>query len=306
MANTLHVSIAAEELTKIGPLSITNSTFTSLIVTAFLIIVAFTFASTKKKQKPTGFQNLVEIIIEGLFNLTKDISGEKKARIFFPFIASSFLFILFNNWFGLFPGVGPITLKHQTDESSDHALLPQAIASDDLVVEDDHQTATEDSHQQQTDTESTHTTEGEHASQEEAHHPAATPIFRAATADLNTTLALAIISVFLTQYWGIKYLGLSYFKKFFNFSDGPIFTFVGLLELVSEFAKIISFAFRLFGNIFAGEVLLVVIAALSPKFLPILPLPFYGLEVFVGLIQALVFAMLSLVFINMATTSHDH
>jgi len=130
------------------------------------------------------------------------------------------------------------------------------------------------------------------------------PLFRAGTADLNTTLALAIFSVATIQVMGVKYLSLGYFKKFIDFSS-PIMFFVGILEIISEFAKIISFAFRLFGNIFAGEVLLVVIAFLVPV---IVPMPFYGLEIFVGFIQALVFAMLSLVFFNMATIGHgdDH
>jgi len=128
------------------------------------------------------------------------------------------------------------------------------------------------------------------------------PLFRAASADLNFTLALALLSVGLTQVFGIKYVGLSYFKKFVNFSN-PIMFFVGLLEIISEVAKVLSFAFRLFGNIFAGEVLLAVTLFLMPL---IVPLPFYGLEVFVGFIQALVFTMLSLVFFNMATLSHEH
>lgn len=126
------------------------------------------------------------------------------------------------------------------------------------------------------------------------------PLFRGVTADINTTLALALISVALIQYYGFRSLGLSYLKKYFNFK-GPIDFFVGVLELVSEFSKIISFAFRLFGNIFAGEVLLAVMAFLFPF---ILPLPFLGMEVFVGLIQALVFTMLSLVFLKLATSHH--
>jgi len=126
------------------------------------------------------------------------------------------------------------------------------------------------------------------------------PLIRGGTADLNITLGLAIFAVFSIQVYGYKTLGLKYFKKFFNFSN-PINFFVGFLELISEFAKIISFAFRLFGNIFAGEVLIVVIAFL----LPLLgPLPFIGLEIFVGFIQALVFATLTLVFITIATNDH--
>lgn len=131
-------------------------------------------------------------------------------------------------------------------------------------------------------------------------HPA-TPLFRPGTADLNTTLALGIISIFSVQLYGFHFQKFAYFKKYFNFSS-PIMFFVGILELVSEFAKIISFAFRLFGNIFAGEVLLVVLTYLT---FVVAPIPFYGLEVFIGFIQALVFAMLSLVFFNMAAESHD-
>jgi len=127
------------------------------------------------------------------------------------------------------------------------------------------------------------------------------PLFRGATADINTTLALAVISMVMVQFYGFRYLGLHYLTKFFNFKSVMGF-FIGILELFSEFSKIISFTFRLFGNIFAGEVLLSVIAFLVPIFAP---LPFLGLEVFVGVIQALVFAMLTLVFINMATISHE-
>ncbi len=128
-------------------------------------------------------------------------------------------------------------------------------------------------------------------------HEVFVPLFRSANADLNTTLMLSLLSVIVIQIVGIGAIGLkSYSKKFFNFSS-PILFFVGILELISEFIKIISFSFRLFGNVFAGEVLLVVITMLVPY---ILPMPFYGLELFVGFIQALVFMMLTLVFIKMS------
>lgn len=129
------------------------------------------------------------------------------------------------------------------------------------------------------------------------------PIFRSMNADVNMTLAIAMVAVIMTQVFGIATLGiLPYAGKFFvpPWRD-PIGTFVGILELVAEFAKIISFSFRLFGNIFAGEVLLVVISFLMPY---IAPIPFLGLEIFVGFIQALVFSMLTLVFIKMATAAH--
>lgn len=128
------------------------------------------------------------------------------------------------------------------------------------------------------------------------------PILRSANTDMNTTLAMAIISVFMIQFFGITTIGFfRHVGKFINFSS-PINFFVGILESISEIAKIISFTFRLFGNIFAGEVLLVVISFLIPY---IIPIPFYGLELFVGFIQALVFAMLTLVFMTTASISHE-
>ncbi|MDD4628413.1 MAG: F0F1 ATP synthase subunit A [Candidatus Peribacteraceae bacterium] len=129
------------------------------------------------------------------------------------------------------------------------------------------------------------------------------PIFRSMNADVNMTLAIAVISVVMTQLFGIAALGvMPYAGKFFvaPWRD-PIGAFVGILELIAEMAKVISFTFRLFGNIFAGEVLLVVISFLMPYMAPI---PFLGLELFVGFIQALVFSLLTAVFLKMAVTAH--
>jgi len=131
-------------------------------------------------------------------------------------------------------------------------------------------------------------------------HRELVPFFRSVHADLNMTFALAIISVVMTQVFGFIANGVGYLKRYFNFSN-PVLFFVGLLEIVSEFAKVISFAFRLFGNIFAGEVLLTIVGFIAPF---LAPLPFYGLELFVGLIQAVVFTMLTLVFFSMATSHH--
>ncbi len=138
-----------------------------------------------------------------------------------------------------------------------------------------------------------------------SHGESFVPFFRPPTTDLNFTIALAIISVVATQIFGIAALGtVKHFKKYFTIKGGPVNTFVGLLELISEVAKMVSFSFRLFGNIFAGEVLLTVIAVIVPF---LVPLPFYFLETFVALIQALVFTMLSLVFFTVATAEHgDH
>lgn len=133
------------------------------------------------------------------------------------------------------------------------------------------------------------------------------PFIRSASADLNVTLAIALISVFATQFMGIAAIGfVRYAKKFLvNPLRKPYFvgTFVGVLEIISEIAKIISFSFRLFGNIFAGEVLLIIMLGLVPY---LVPLPFLFLELFVGFVQALVFSMLTLVFMKMAVTETAH
>ncbi len=129
------------------------------------------------------------------------------------------------------------------------------------------------------------------------------PLFRGANADLNMTFGLALVAVAYIHFYGMSALGVkAHLAKFFNFR-GAIDAFVGVLELISEFSKVISFAFRLFGNIFAGEVLLMVISSLVPVFAA---LPFYFLEIFVGFVQALVFMMLTVVFIKVHTAHHSH
>lgn len=130
------------------------------------------------------------------------------------------------------------------------------------------------------------------------------PLLRAPTSDLNATLALAVISVVTTHYLSIHYLGLkNYLKRFFSINF--ILLFVGMLELISEFTKVISFSFRLFGNIYAGEVLLGTIATLYPWSKFLVPLPFLCLELVVAVLQAFIFAMLTMVFMSILTTSHE-
>jgi F-type H+-transporting ATPase subunit a len=127
------------------------------------------------------------------------------------------------------------------------------------------------------------------------------PLFRGASTDLNTTLAIALVAMIAVQYWGFRTLGLNYGSKFVNLKQGPIFFAVGLLEIVSEVSRVISFTFRLFGNIFAGEILLIAMGFLFPL---IGIVPFLGLELFVGLVQAFIFAMLTLVFAASAAAGH--
>lgn len=270
----LHISISAETVAHIGPLPISNSMLTSIVVSVFIVGFALLIKnSLATKGKISRLQALGELIVEIFYNLCMDItSSVKRTRLFAPLILSFFLFILLNNWAGLIPGVGTIGFnEHETVKAE------EVKTSESTTVEPEAKT------------------------EEKKSELVFVPYFRAATADLNTTLALAAVSVFLTQYYGFSALGLSYLKKYFNF-ESPIMVFVGLLELILEFAKIVSFAFRLFGNIFAGEVLLSVMMFLVPV---IVPMPFYGLELFVGAIQALVFSMLTLVFFNLASLGHE-
>ncbi len=139
-------------------------------------------------------------------------------------------------------------------------------------------------------------------------------LLRPAGTDLNMPLALALVSFVFVEYWGIRTLGWRYFGKFFRFGallrarglgglfQGFIDIFVGLLELLSEFVRVVSFTFRLFGNMTAGEILLLVTAFLIPF---VFSLPFYGLEILVGFIQALIFAGLTLVFVTIAVMPHE-
>lgn len=228
---------------------ITNSMLTSW-VGAILLITLAALSTRKMKMIPSGLQNVFEFTIEALYNMANSVIDDERAtRRYFPLIATLFLFIIFNNWLGLVPGVGTIGIREQIHGAS-------------VLV----------------------------------------PLFRSGNADLNMTLALAITTVFSVQIFGIIAIGFfRYGRKFINFSN-PINFVVGLLELVGEISRIISFSFRLFGNVFAGEVLLTVIAFIVPF---IAPLPFYGLELFVGFIQALVFTMLALVFIKSAITDHE-
>ncbi|MDH5533783.1 MAG: F0F1 ATP synthase subunit A [Candidatus Pacebacteria bacterium] len=289
-----HISISAETISYFAGIPISNSILTSLVASGLLIAFAIMAKRSLNNKdvygRPSAFQNFSEMIVEGLYSFVDSVTHDKKkAKVFLPFIASFFLWILFNNWLGLLPGVGTIGITHEPE----HASLPSIEVQASEVVAEDHGLEevpeTTDDHDEAV------------VADEHGEEKTFIPIFRAGTADLNTTIALAIVSVVVTQIIGVKYLSIGYFKKYFNFSS-PIMFFVGILELVLEFAKIMSFAFRLFGNVFAGEVLLAVILFLVPV---IAPMPFYGLEIFVGFIQALVFAMLSLVFFNMATISHD-
>ncbi len=284
---TLHISLAAEQLfTLFGFLPVTNSLLTTWLVMAFLVGISL-FGTRSMRLVPGYLQSVLEIAIEGLQTMIEAILHEK-TRMFFPLLATFFFFIIFSNWAGLLPGVGTIGIYEGAGSAATHTAesvaqdihteTPEAVTADQMHDVPPAETKTSEPHQK------------------------FVPLFRAGTADLNTTLALALIAVGFVQYSGFTTLGTTYLKRFIDFSN-PVSFFIGLLEIISEFSRILSFAFRLFGNIFAGEVLLVVIAGLMPL---LLPLPFLGMELFVGFIQALVFTMLTTVFLSLATTDEGH
>lgn len=270
----IHISLSGEVLFYVAGFPVTNTLLTTWLVMAVLSIGSY-LVSLNLRYIPGRTQAAIEVVVDGLHSTYQSILGGKVDR-FFPLLASLFLFIIFSNWSGLLPGVGTIGIKKHE---------PAATVSS--------------AHPTEANPPTEHTEEtGEHQE-----GPFDVPLLRAPTADLNTTLALSIIAMVMLQYWGMQALGsLSYLTKFISFKD-PISFFVGILELISEIGKVISFAFRLFGNIFAGEVLLVIVGSLIPI---IAPLPFIGLEIFVGFIQALVFSMLLAVFLSIATTQAHH
>ncbi len=283
----LHVSIAAEPLFNIGPLVVTNALLTSWLSLGVLALLAWLGSRSVKLVPEKSSQMIWEMAVEFFEDLTASIAGSEKAKRFFPLGMTLFIAILFMNWTGLIPGVGTIGINRPAEVASEISGWEEEmgkVAETDKVmpIPQDAETGLAKEEQELTEF---------------------VPLFRAGTADLNTTLALALVTMILVQYYAINYTGLKgYLGKFFNFS-GPIDFFVGILELISELAKIISFAFRLFGNIFAGEVLLMVMLFLIPV---VIPVPFLAMELFVGLIQAFVFAMLALVFLAIATEETHH
>jgi F-type H+-transporting ATPase subunit a len=274
------ISLAAEEIPLPFELpffgdSVPNTLPATWLTMLILIVVSF-FATRSMKEAPSGLQNVVEAIVEMFYGFIENVAGTHYAPLFFPLVATFFFFILISNWMGIFPGFGSVGVW--AEHHGETVLVP---------------------------------------------------FFRSANAHLSTTVALAIVSVSATQYFGLKLVGRPFLKKYFPFffksapaeKEKPAATgfaavigkvavimekgsnaFVGVLEFISEFIKIMSFSFRLFGNIFAGEVLLIVVAFLCAF---LVSLPFMALELFVGLVQALIFSMLSLVFFMMAAAHHD-
>jgi len=261
-------TLFAEPIFHIGNFTVTNSLIMSW-ATVFILVLIFILIGRKVKKIPRGLQNIFELLLDEGLKLADSVTGSrKKSEKFLPISLALFLFVLLNNWLGLLPGVGTIGFVE---------------------------------------------TEGAHS--------VFVPILRGGTADLNTTLALALFAVVVSHVMGVIAIGAwKHLNKFLNFEAflaipgkimkdpaivliNPIKAFVGVVEVIGEVAKVASLSFRLFGNIFAGEVLL---ASMMALFAFLLPLPFMFLEIIVGIIQALIFGMLTMVFMTIATSAEEH
>ncbi len=261
-------TLYAEPIFEIGHFEVTNSLFTSWIALFVILVLGVSFRASLKTV-PGKLQNIIEMAVEYFLGIFDAVTGSRERSVkFAPFVLAFFFLILVNNWLGIIPGVGSIGKN---------------------IVEDGHEIFV--------------------------------PFLRGGTADLNTTLALASLAVVASHIFGVVAVGAwTYLNKFINIKAfleipkkvlkdpsillvNPIKAFVGLVEIIGEVAKVASLSFRLVGNIFAGEVLL---ASMSAIMAFAIPIPFLFLEVIVGLIQALIFAILVLIYVSISTSAEEH
>jgi F-type H+-transporting ATPase subunit a len=281
------IAVAPERLIKepiienflgLGPLYLVNTLPTLAVTIVLLVVVAyFTNRSLKRSAEtdlvPRGIGNVMEAILEILYNLTEGSAGAKWAKAIFPWFATILIYVLFANLLKLIPGFESIGVLHQVAQghpAPNGILMPGEVENGYILA----------------------------------------PFFRGISVDLNFTAALALVAVVMIQVIGFRAQGFGYLGKFFNTRRmfkvpffGAMDFLVGLLELISELSKILSFAFRLFGNMFAGIVLVAIVAGLLGK-ISILPAMVMMFELFVGVIQAFVFGMLTMVFMAQATQGH--
>lgn len=264
-----HVILPAEGVVHLSFFTITNTLLASWLT--IIVLVLFFYFCTRKMStnRPGKLQVFAEFVVESLLNFIKGAAGEQNARTLFPIVATIFLYVLTNAYLALFPFFGTIGIHEDT-----HTFLP---------------------------------------------------ILRAANTDINVPLSIALVAFVFIEYIGIRKFGaFPYLNTFFNVGQlrdgvkslfkgkivpaisgiglGCINLFVGCLEVLSHLIRVISFTFRLFGNMTAGEILLLIVTFLVPL---IATIPFYGLELLVGFIQALIFAGLTLVFGTIALTPHS-
>ena len=250
----------------------------SMIVTWIVagLVILFAQIATRRVRSakdganhvPNGVENVWEFLVESLHGFLTEIIGPALAKKTFWFFATIFILILATNWFGLMPGVGTIGWGHPADPSAPHSLQ--------------------------------HVT---------------TPLFRGGMADLNMTAAMSLVFFACWLFWAIQFNGVvGFFKHLFGAKGGTkgfmlvfltvIFLIVGTLEVISIMFRPVSLSFRLYGNIFAGENLLESMQNVVPALGWLVPIPFYFMELLVGLVQALVFMLLTAVF-TLLICSHD-
>ncbi len=250
------VPLKAAEIFHFGKFVLTNSMLVTWIVAAGMIVFAQT-ATRNIKPVPTGAQNFWEWLVESLYNFLENVIGRDLVKKTFWFFATIFIFILFVNWFGLVPGVGTIGWGHY-DSAHGSFRVEQ-------------------------------------------------PLLRGGNADLNMTTAMAAIFFVLWIVWAIQANGVGGFlfhifgpkgetSGLLKFVMVVIFFMVGWLEVISILFRPISLSFRLFGNVYAGESILEAMSNMVPMLSWLIPIPFYFMEVLVGLVQALVFMLLTAVF----------
>jgi F-type H+-transporting ATPase subunit a len=262
-----HVALPSEPILHLGSFSITNTLLASWLT--ILVLVGLSILLTRKMRLiPGRRQALAEVVVEGLLNFVESIAGKKHTRMLFPGVATIFIYVISNAYLALFPFFGTIGIHHE------HEFFA---------------------------------------------------IFRAANTDVNVPLSIALMSFFFVESWGMRAIGVThYLSEFINvrqflqglkelftgkIKTGPmniifgfISLFVGVLEIFSHLTRMLSFTFRLFGNMTAGEILILVSSFLIPL---VFSIPFYGLELLIGMIQALIFSGLTLVFGTIAVSPHE-
>jgi len=316
-----------------GDAYISNTMIASWITV--IVVLAIAFAATRKMRiVPRRIQGLVEVMLETLLNFVEGVAGRHLGRKFFPVVATIFIFVIFNAYLALLPFFGPgiyASQEHPVEASTDGVIISVEVEDGAHVeegqvifyLEGDKAVEAHDSGHIHFD--KTYTVGDTIAQHEQiAVMETKPPLFRSANTDINMTLALALVAVFFIEFWGFRARGpRHYISEYANFGElkagigalfrgkikeapmmiltGIINVVMGGLEALSHGTRVISFAFRLFGNMTAGEILLLSATFLIPW---IMAIPFYGLELLVGFIQALIFGGLTIVWGTMAA-SHE-
>ncbi len=271
METGIHISLRSEVLAHFFGVPVTNTMLMSWLTVLALVLLGV-YVGRRITKIPDRLQTFFETLFNFILDYMEEVLESRAAALrFFPLIATLFMFILLGNWFGLLPGVGSIYI--QESRAEDSVTLPAGSVFT-----------------------------GEHFEETAPHEGSRMALFHPVSTDLNMTLALAIVAFVVIEVSGVLFIGMrAYVGKFINFSS-PIHFFVGIIELISELVRLVSFSFRLFGNMFAGKTLILVAMFFFPFVLPV-PLMLY--EVLVGFVQAAIFALLTLFFIKLAV-SHAH